>query len=475
MPAISRIGRLRVSLRSDRGKFIALALFFSLTFILGGGSRDDIQSLVILRPLAILFAAYALSVAAEGDLAAVRVPFYLLVALILFVALQLVPLPPGLWRSLPGREFYSGISEAAGLGHLWRPLSLSPSKTLNSLFSLTVPFAAICLVGIQSRRYRRKVVIVLAGLISASALWGLLQLSGSSNGPLYFYRITNEGLPVGLFANRNHQAAVLAAGLPLIAYLGATAARNERRGVLERIVSALLIMLLVPAILMTGSRAGLLCLAAGIIAAAVIAYVGWSHSLSPSKGSKPLSKPLIAIGGGSLLILVLGIVVMWFGRALAIERMLSSDEISDLRGELLPTLIAMAKTFFPVGSGFGSFEHVYDAFEPIALLRDQYLNQAHNDWLQLVIEGGLLAALLLIGLLIWFGGQIWITVRGLSKGSGSTVPLRLAALSLVAIIGIASVFDYPLRVPSVMVLFAASCAILASTARGDRAKIVYER
>jgi hypothetical protein len=66
-------------------RFWVFAAFVGLVFLMGGGSRDDIASLVILRPACAFFAAYALTVAGPGDLARVRVPLLLLLALVVLV------------------------------------------------------------------------------------------------------------------------------------------------------------------------------------------------------------------------------------------------------------------------------------------------------------------------------------------------------------------------------------------------------
>jgi len=444
-------------LQEDRSKFIALFLFLAATFLLGGGSRDDILSLVFLRPLAIFFAAYALSVASPGDLKSLGMPLWLLLALLLLMIVQLVPLPPRLWADLPGREAYDAATAAAGLGDVWRPLSLSPSKTINSIFALTVPVAALMLFAVQSRKYLRPALLVILAMGLGTCLWGLLQLMGSATGPLYLYRITNAGLPVGLFANRNHQGTFLAALIPLVAYIVATAS-SHRGGNLEKLGAVLAALLFVPAILLTGSRAGILSLLIALCCAVVV-FLASDPVRSASTGAKPVMRRVGAVAAGlALVAAIVAAVALWFGRALAIERLLTTDHVEDLRRQLLPVLLDMSGSFFPAGAGFGAFEHVYDRFEPLWLLKEQYLNQAHNDWLQLLIEGGLPAALILLVFLMWLARQL---LRLRETPNAAARSLRIAALSFIAIIGFASIFDYPLRIPSIMAVFAIFCAILA--------------
>ena len=53
-------------------------------------------------------------------------------AILALLCLDLVPLPPAIWYALPGREIMVEIDEAARLGQVWLPLTMSPSSTWNA-------------------------------------------------------------------------------------------------------------------------------------------------------------------------------------------------------------------------------------------------------------------------------------------------------------------------------------------------------
>jgi O-antigen ligase len=93
-----------------------------------------------------------------------------------------------------------------------------------------------------------------------------------------------------------------------------------------------------------------------------------------------------------------------------------------------------------VGIGVGAFEDAFRIHETGELLGPRYLNMAHNDWLQWLIEAGLPGALLLLALLDWLGFRLW----RLRQVSHSWFVLGLVGC---AIIALASYFDYPLRTP----------------------------
>ena len=97
-------------------RFWVLAIFILVTFMTGGGSRGDIQSLVILRPVSALMLGYALWRLKPAHLQDYSFISVFALLLIVLVILHLVPLPPSLWASLPGRALITDIDAAAGLG-----------------------------------------------------------------------------------------------------------------------------------------------------------------------------------------------------------------------------------------------------------------------------------------------------------------------------------------------------------------------
>lgn len=451
-------------LSSDRTRFGVFVFFLLAVFLMGGGSRANIASLPFLRPVCFFLIAYAISVAEAGQIRSLGAPLFLLSALAVLILVQLVPLPPAVWSSLPGRDIYAEALRVAGLGDAWRPLSLSPAATLNSLLALSAPFAALLLYAVQGPGYRRRTLWAVCAMGIFSALWGLLQLTGSPAGPLYFYNVTNDGLPVGLFANRNHQAVFLAGLIPLVAYLGLTTERARGAAAGASFFSLGVILLLSVTILMTGSRAGLLATAIAFAGAALV--MRFRQVSAPKMGASRFGlDSRVLIMAALAAVLLLAAAMIWFGRVAAVERLFSAETVEELRGQLLPVLANMAGAFFPVGAGFGAFDAIYDRFEPVSVLSERYLNQAHNDWLQVIIEGGALAGLLLVAFLLWVGRQVRHFIRDWRSGASGGVRRRAAAAAFLLIFAMASLFDYPLRVPSLMAVFIIVCVVLGDDRR----------
>ena len=195
---------------------VMLMTFVTVLILMAGSSRFDLPSLILIRPLSMLFLVVAIMQLSPDGWRENRFIIVMMAAIILLPTLQLVPLPPRLWHSLAGRDLVQQIDIAAGIIGAWRPLTLSPLGTENALFSLAVP-AAVLFAGFGlDRRQRNALLPFVLSLILASALLGLLQILGPHGGPLYFYRVTHADSAVGFLANRNHHATLVAAAFPIL-------------------------------------------------------------------------------------------------------------------------------------------------------------------------------------------------------------------------------------------------------------------
>lgn len=435
------------SLRATSGPFRALCLLLVAVFLLGGGARADIQSLAFLRPLAIVLLFYGLARLDRSHVAANRFVLALALLSVLLIGLHLVPMPPQWWTGLPHRDLVADIDRVAGLGQVWRPLSLAPDATWNALFAALVPCAALVLgvqLGARERQMLLWPVLLLGGL---SAAIGMAQISASPDSALFFYRVTNDGAAVGLFANRNHQAMLLAALVPVLAVWASASAGTMRLLVALSVGAALLLLVLV-----TGSRAGLLLAAFALVSLPLLvspALLNRSRGANRVRGRFP---GRLALAGMAAVLALIVALAAWRGRSLAWERLVESTPGEDMRFLILPWLLPMIRDYLPLGSGLGSFERVFQMHEPDALLRPSYANHVHNDWLELALTGGIPALLLLLAALVAFLAK---TRSLFARGLAHSPELRLARLGMVVLLlaALASLMDYPLRVPSLACFF----------------------
>jgi O-antigen ligase len=223
------------------------------------------------------------------------------------------------------------------------------------------------------------------------------------------------------------------------------------------IAAASLLMLV--SLLVNGSRAGLLigalALALGLALYASLLYldVREAREEGPAKLARYIAIGAVVVGVALALTLM-------FAQAPSIERLLTSSTTDELRARIFPQVAAMAQQHWLAGTGFGSFEYAYKMYETSDTLSDVYVNNAHNDWMQWVIEGGLPAILIAIAGTLWL---LRMAVAHLHNRESNPARFRLvcAAFAVLALLMLASALDYPLRVPSMMLYFVLMTAIVA--------------
>ncbi len=437
---------------------IIFAAYLVLVFLIGGGSRADIISLVILRPLSAVAAVWFALTLRRDAWKDIRIPVGLLSAMIALVALQLLPLPPDLWHSFPGRSLVVREDTLVGFGNIWRPLSLSPDATANSFYSLLTPLSVLLGFAGLDTAGKRVVPRILLALAGFSILLSLLQLLGGQRSAFYLYSVTNRGLMVGLFANRNHNALFIACALPLLALLGRRWLQSpggiRSPKIMIGFVAAIGVL---PVLAVIGSR---IALAAGLVGFVLAAYLFLRGNEWLAGALKRYRRWVVL--AGTALIAATAFVVLTFGSA---AQRIGSVDVSEIRFAIWRASWVVVERYFPVGSGFGSFDRVYRAGEPLSTIGPSYINHAHNDFLEIIIEGGLLALLLLAAAIALFVLRAVKIVRT----QGQSKSAALAGFTIIVILLIGSTTDYPLRVPSLMSLLAIASAWFWSVRADARA------
>ena len=446
----------------ERTRFAIVLGLVSACLLWGGGSRLDIPGLIILQPFAVLCAAALALLPGRARWEAVKAPLLLMIGLGTIIAIQLVPLPPAIWTQLPGQAQFMPFSAIVGNPQGWRPLTLTPDLTLAALVGLSVPTAALIGFAYLSEEQTHKLLTWLLVAVVLSALMGMAQILGGDHNGFYRYSITNEGAAVGFFANRNHQAVLLAMGWPMLALWAIEAPHDAERRKLRQWIAGAIAVFLVPMMVVTGSRGGVILAVVGLVFTWAILRTGRSHVSPRASGHKARLWMLLPVLGGILAVAA----AVLMSRAEAIQRLSSTVISEELRIEYLPVLSRISRDFFPFGSGFGSFDPVFRHYEPDDLLQETYLNHAHNDLLELVITGGLPAALLL-GVLLFWVGRCFVLILKQVRERGRRPPPRRARFALLAsgmivIVLLSSLIDYPLRTPIHGMLFVFACGWLAA-------------
>jgi len=367
------------------GLFCA-TLLVTLTFggSTGQGSPSDGVAQLASVPLLALAAKKAWE---RGTLP--RAAFLIAVGAALLPLIELVPLPPRLWTLLPGREEIAAIYSAAGVPLSWRPISVIPSATWRALGS-ALPAVAIFLGTLTFSRAQRLAALALVVTVGvASAPLAALQAFGGRESGFYVFDFTNTGHGVGFFANANHFGAFESCLLPLAAAILTSLKRGSRALLLAALAGIL------PAVLfglaLSGSRSALAMGLAALLAS-ILAFGG--------AATKRLC-PWGVVGVAAALALLLAPLMLDLGATAILARFTSQDIAEDARWAIARSALAGISTYFPFGSGLGTFPDVYPLHERVADLTPKFVNHAHDDLLEAAFEGGAIALALIAAFLSW--------------------------------------------------------------------------
>ena len=418
-----------------------LPAYFALCLVLGGASNGGFVENSVLQLLA---AAILLGLGIFGARARTEIdpPFKWLFALISVVLIfQFVPIPMSVWTAFPGRSDIG--ADLAMLGVVPKPplVTLSIHETIASFVWSLPPIALAFALAFRPRLDVSTFAAVLVAFAFLSIAIGLIQFFGDRNSAAYFYEITNRGLMVGFFANANHMATLLLVTLPFLSALARSAI--EKRPQQKRELVTLWIILtgfVIIGILLVGSLTGFgLAIPVIIVSCAVMLP-------SIRKFARWALIPALLLGGTIV--------------ALSDEvgNVFAEDSAGSQRGrdQIFATTFEAARHYWPAGTGLGTFREIYDNFEDVDAADTTYVNHAHNDYLEILLEFGAAGVLAIVAFLAWWA-------RSLIKLSRMELrdPFVPAAGISSGVILLHSFWDYPLRTVAIGCVFAMCCVVLA--------------
>lgn len=385
-----------------------------------------------------LFAAAALAIGLpgllEGRFNRNAIPAMLLAALLLLLPLlQIMSLPVTMFSAIPGRSIVDAIRSYAGLAHPRTTISLDTSETLYFELELIVPLAAFILALQLSAESRRSILLAIAGLALLSAIIGILQLATGGQPRWSIYPSVHEGLPIGFFANRNHQADLMLVAIAAVPHL---ALDRQRASLPQSITATAVTLFLVLLVIATQSRTGITLIPVAIVGA----------YLACAKGRR-FGRLLPLAGGAAVALAALALVLSYSGVG---GRVMSrfGDTGDDLRMHYWTAGLSSIKDFWPYGTGAGTFPQVYEIYEDLDFTSSSWVNHAHNDYIEFVSDFGLAGAILIAA----YAAALIYPLLCLRRQHRNGV--QLIAFTGVAILLVHSVFDYPLRTFCLSIAFA---------------------
>ena len=415
--------------------------------LLGGASSAGAVANALLQLIAI---GTILMILASGALgpplaAPAKALLWLFGLMAAIMAMQLLPLPSAVWTALPERETIVAVFRLADANVGWQPISLAPEATIGSLLSLLPPVAMILAIFASDARGRSRAIITLIAAALLSLALGIAQLLGGPHNLLYLYAITNRGSAVGLFANRNHLATLLLCALPFLTIAFTHRHGEAGRGLPLRIVGVGTAMLLLSGgILLIGSRAGFALLLPTLVAGALLTMRA-SNARAWMRGFALVAAPPC-------------LAALIFGASLSDGAPGAAAQVAaQHRSMIIPTTLRAAVDYLPLGSGGGSFQTVYPAYEDPSMASPEYVNHAHSDLAEIMLEYGI-PGLVILGLALIFWTSRVIPAWRLEGQAGIQARAALAAL---AIIFLSSTVDYPVRTAAIAVMGAMAAALAA--------------
>jgi O-antigen ligase len=418
--------------------------------LLGGDVATHVASLVIVAVLGSWLLGLALFHGGLGQLVRLPILAQLFLALVLLIPFgQLVPLAPAWWHALPGRALPLAVLQQVGLADQWRPLTLDTVSTaLAAAASLWMAGLVLAVILLPSDRIRQLFLLIfMLGLINIAIGMGQIASRGEA---FSFYSFTHYGSLIGVFSNKNHTGLFLALSI-LAGYAVLRRDQFRDRRVLMVVGPVLLVFL--AALIATFSRAGLLL---GVIATAVASVLTFEVRLG--KAGRVLGLSALALGGLLAVFASTDLAAGALGRFSAVS--------DDVRWTFWTRSWPLVHAYFPAGGGLGSFPTLFAVSERLDWLKPTYLNHAHNDYLEFLIEAGAAAVLVVAVALAGLVVQLVRAWRDRPSREGRQALIGGAMVSLCAV---HSVFDYPLRRIAIAAVFFFAWAVLQRVGLDEKA------
>ncbi len=268
------------------------------------------------------------------------------------------------------------------------------------------------------------------------------------NGKLYWIWTPEQGGSIyGPYVNHNHYAGLMEMLTPFPLVLAASRFTDGNR----KIVVAGIAALMAASIFLSGSRGGMAAFVAQIVVLGVLLV---------RKRDGTWKQPLML---GTFLAMVI-VFLVWMGGNELTRRLASihSEAREEISGGVRLTIDRDCLRMFAkrpwLGWGLGTFPIVYPEFR--SFYTTLFVNQAHNDYLQLLVETGLAG----FSIAVWFLALVFRRAAGKLKNWSGTASGALTVAALLGCVGILvhSFLDFNLQIPANAALFYVLCAIAAS-------------
>lgn len=378
-------------------------------------------------------------------------PVYcLFIISLVWVFIQFQPLSMEWIQTLsPARAVYTGLGPQPD--HM--TLSFSPWATSHSLLLgmgyLQLFVLTLLLVDSESRLRILLYTIIILGLLQA--IYGSLMTLSGVEMHLWYHKEGHRGVATGTLLNRNHLANYLtysaAAAIGLLLSTSKVNSINTWRQGVRAISEWLLgnkgflriaLIIIVIGLILTRSRMGNIAFFISLSTTALL----WLFL------SRKFNKTTCILFA-SLFIIDALLVGTWFGIDEVAARIENTNTEQEMRHQLLPYMLNMAQDFWLAGTGAGTFADTFPLYKK--QMTATWYNEAHFDYMQFLIEFGVIGAAPLLVIVIWSLAKTFQTIR--YRRSRLLVATGFTCLMALTASGIHAVVEYNLQRPATASLF----------------------
>lgn len=322
---------------------------------------------------------------------------------------------------------------------------------------LYVAYALLCFLSAQTLlrgSQARKLALIFIVYGTAVAAFALLQ-GISPNGKLYWIRQPRMGGNIyGPYVNHNHYAGLMELLVPIPLVLSLTQLAHER----ERTAAGVAAALMAGTLFLSGSRGGMLAILVELALLSVLL-------VRQKKGVR------LAAGAAGF-VAVLLVLLVWVGGRELTHRVstISTEARTEISGGMRLSIdrdtLRMFRRKPLLGWGLGAFPVVYPEFR--SFYTNFFVNEAHNDYLQLLAEMGLAGFAAMLWFWVVLGRAALPKLKNWTTDISGAVTLA-ATLSVTGIL-VHSFFDFNLQIPANAALFYVFCTVAASPRLLQRAR-----
>jgi O-antigen ligase len=312
-----------------------------------------------------------------------------------------------------------------------------------------VSYGIVLLIGAECVREEgaRKIFALVMIVFGACYAFFALAQELTSNGKIFWIHSPQfHGSIYGSYVNHNHYAGLMEmlVPIPFVLSMG-----HLLKGGKRALVGSCAV-LMAGTIFLSGSRGGMLAFVLEMVLFAALTF-GKRRS------------PRIALGSVAVCVFILALLI-FLGKGQVLGRL--GDLSPGIRLDMTKDSLRMFSKRPVWGWGLGTFPTVYPSYR--SFYTNLFINEAHNDYAQLLVETGL----------IGFGLMLWFLVRLYRYGLPTSRRWEFqwdGAVSLAALLGCTGILfhsfvDFNLQIPANAALFYVLCGLAASRLLAESSK-----